>query len=457
MHGPITRGGRAVARRGTGRARPRSPRPTTILTLAILPLFVGPGDGAFQPQRFSNPDVLEGRDLFLAAFDEDGARAWGTYFGGENADTTARVAADPGGVALIGRSKSSGVATNGSVHLDPFNLIVARFDVSGQRVWSAYVGGGEEDAETSITTHTDGSVYIAAFTASTTNIVTPDAAYPEFTDDYYKNGFVAKLDRASGDVVWASYYPNSGTARALHYAASALYLAGETTLETGIATPGTEQEQLAGEADCYLVRLEAPAAPGGGCVVAGDCPSALCVDGVCCDTPCGGGGGDDGDCQACSVGGGGAVDGTCGPVLAGGVCRLSASDCDAAEVCDGSGLTCPPDVLTSDGAPCPDGHCEAGACVPGEGSSGATTSSASDTTAGSPPTGTDAGEDDTGPAPTSSFITEAAPTGDAPTGGDQAGDGGCGCTSVASPGLAILLLVPRRRRHAAGFHDRSSM
>ncbi|MDQ3033427.1 MAG: hypothetical protein M3Y87_13495, partial [Myxococcota bacterium] len=49
------------------------------------------------------------------------------------------------------------------------------------------------------------------------------------------------------------------------------------------------------------------------------CESGSCVDGVCCNSACGGGATN--DCQACSVAAGAAVDGTCGPRTMGAACR----------------------------------------------------------------------------------------------------------------------------------------
>jgi MYXO-CTERM domain-containing protein len=51
---------------------------------------------------------------------------------------------------------------------------------------------------------------------------------------------------------------------------------------------------------------------GAACLEDADCGSGHCVDGVCCDTACGGGATD--DCSACSVAAGAVTDGVCGAV-----------------------------------------------------------------------------------------------------------------------------------------------
>ncbi|HSN92444.1 MAG TPA: hypothetical protein VLS93_14525, partial [Anaeromyxobacteraceae bacterium] len=108
-------------------------------------------------------------------------------------------------------------------------------------------------------------------------------------------------------------------------------------------------------------------APAPRCSGPGECASGFCVDGVCCDGACGGG--DPGDCLACSVAAGAPGDGACAPVAPGGLCR-GGPGCDASERCDGSSTACPPDQLAPDGESCDDGNgctrldaCRGGACV----------------------------------------------------------------------------------------------
>ncbi len=77
---------------------------------------------------------------------------------------------------------------------------------------------------------------------------------------------------------------------------------------------------------------------GTSCTTSVECGSGHCVDGVCCDTACGGGAS---DCQACSVAAGATTDGTCGFLPATTVCRAAAGDCDLAESCSGTAAACP--------------------------------------------------------------------------------------------------------------------
>ncbi|MBN4049545.1 hypothetical protein JYT86_00645 [bacterium AH-315-N03] len=96
---------------------------------------------------------------------------------------------------------------------------------------------------------------------------------------------------------------------------------------------------------------------GASCAADADCSSGSCVDGVCCDTACGGG--DLADCQACSIAAGASVDGTCAVAAGGTTCRGSRGDCDVEETCDGSAVSCPADALRDSSFVC---RASAGAC-----------------------------------------------------------------------------------------------
>jgi MYXO-CTERM domain-containing protein len=95
------------------------------------------------------------------------------------------------------------------------------------------------------------------------------------------------------------------------------------------------------------------------CTTADQCASGFCVDGICCDTTCGGG--NPNDCMACSVAAGAAKDGTCSAASPR-VCRAAHDECDVADSCDGIDTTCPADVVAQNWLSCQRG---AGACASG--------------------------------------------------------------------------------------------
>lgn len=87
------------------------------------------------------------------------------------------------------------------------------------------------------------------------------------------------------------------------------------------------------------------------CASAAQCTSGFCVDGVCCNTACGGGA--TSDCQACSASAGASgANGLCSPVVAGIACRAASGACDLSEFCNGTATTCPADRVAGTGTIC---------------------------------------------------------------------------------------------------------
>jgi hypothetical protein len=121
------------------------------------------------------------------------------------------------------------------------------------------------------------------------------------------------------------------------------------------------------------VFVPATGSNGDTCATGAECATGFCADGVCCNTACGGG--DPGDCQACSVAAGAAVDGTCAPSAAGTVCRGAAGACDVAETCTGTSPACPADTLATQGTTC---RPAAGACDVAEACTGTSPSCPTD-------------------------------------------------------------------------------
>ncbi len=185
--------------------------------------------GSFQPEKSTN-SFMNG---FLARFNSDGIRQWGTYYGGSinvqqlfiNSTQLEGLACDLLGNVYIGGN------TDSFSSLDP-NFVtagahqtvygggmtdawLAKFDSSGNRQWATYFGSDGMDGISAIVCDDSNHVYISGHTNSPTAIATPGT----LEDTYGPNsggGFVARFDQ-EGVQDWGSYLRGgwSGTALAL--------------------------------------------------------------------------------------------------------------------------------------------------------------------------------------------------------------------------------------------------
>lgn len=402
-------------------------------------------------------------DAFVARFDGDGVRAWGSYFGGEREDTCSSLDVTPdGGVALFGRTYSdSDIATPDA--FQPTRLgampdvddgMIARFDGQGGLLWATYIGAPQfHDSVGGGAVDPAGNVLYVGANRAAGGMSTPDAFQPKNASVGEWDLHIVKFD-PGGARRWGTFL-GSVTTEAVAAASAArpvavdgldaVYVVGYGGADDAIATEGTYLPDPGGTN--YLVRLTQGA--GLACSDPAQCETGVCVDGVCCDAAC------DGECVACSVAAGAAVDGLCAAI--------------------------------ADDTPCAAGVCNAGVCErPGDETTGASdgTTSASDAT-GAPDetTGMAEGPVDTtsatstpdpgpteasgtdGPGATSSAATSEAPTGGAgeassssgaEAGGPPQGDaepGGCACATQRPVSrdmlFAALVLLARPRRRAA--------
>lgn len=448
-------------------------------------------------------------DAFVARFTEGGVLDWGTYVGGAQPDDGWEIAAHPaGGVVMTGEFRSTGLSTPGA-HQElknqapqntyPTDVLLARFDAAGARLWSTYFGGEADDSGRALAIDGVGGIYVGGSTKSSAGVATNNAY--KTTLDSQMAGMFAKFDDA-GALQWATYYLSGGCCspqeRVRAFAPwgdERVLVSGWTGAPSGATTP-----------DAYLLDMPSGIHAGfvaafsegvAACTGPRDCVSGFCVDGVCCDAACGGGAD---DCQACSAAAGAAVDGHCGPSAPGKTCRAGKGFCDPKETCTDASRTCPDDQLAPDGTLCPFGACMAGSCVPegeattgevttsettgeigeetdggstggvsGESTSGASTSgestsggspSGESTASGDPGTATSTGaaSAETNEPTTRTSSDEGTPTtsatgsNEAGSSGEPASDGdgdGCGCTTrTRTPGLiaALVFFAGRRRR-----------
>ena len=118
------------------------------------------------------------QDAFLVKFNTNGVRQWSTYYGGSAADIGNAVCSDASGNIYIGGDAQSlsSIATSGShqeIQLGGNDAFLVKLNSNGARQWGTYYGGSTNwDNLTSICSDANGIIFISGFTCSTNNIAT---------------------------------------------------------------------------------------------------------------------------------------------------------------------------------------------------------------------------------------------------------------------------------------------
>ena len=209
-----------------------------------------------------------GGDAFIAKMTEDGNRIYGTYFGGTGEDMGWSIEVDPkGDIFVTGDTKSTAnIATTGAfqtsmagTYHDPF---LVKFSSAGSRIWGTYFGGTGNDRATrnGMAIDASGNVYITGTnnTANNSWITTPGCYQStNLSTSAYDEPFAAKFS-TSGTLIWGTYYGGTlhdqGIAIALDKSNN-VYLTGNVTSTSLVATTGAYQTSLAGGQDAFIAKL----------------------------------------------------------------------------------------------------------------------------------------------------------------------------------------------------------
>jgi hypothetical protein len=157
--------------------------------------------GSFQ--QFPSADLSDG---FIAKFDKNGNRIWGTYYGGAGFDQGIDVdlAAD-GYLYFLGYTEStSGIASPNvtSTHVGGSDNFVVKFDTAGNRIWAKYIGSSGAEIGFKIRSNVFNHIYISG---TTDGINYPVLNAHQSTKRGLNDGFLTRLDTA-GNIVWSTYF-----------------------------------------------------------------------------------------------------------------------------------------------------------------------------------------------------------------------------------------------------------
>ncbi|WP_395046157.1 T9SS type B sorting domain-containing protein [Flavobacterium sp.] len=215
------------------------------------------------PTTNAHQTYLSGQsDAFLAKFDTNGNRLFGTYYGGNgNVEgfTKIQISNDDFLYAMGNQSSTANIATPGSYQDTSNNTggMIIKFDLNGNRIWGSYICDNSMLKNASINNN---SIYI---TGTTTNqaLGTPNTFSPTFLSvSMYSslyagtNSFVLNFNLINQNLVWLTYFPeailgiNSNSL-------NEIYFSGSTGISSNIATTGSFKEIKTGSKDAYLIKL----------------------------------------------------------------------------------------------------------------------------------------------------------------------------------------------------------
>ena len=214
-------------------------------------------------------------DGMLVKFSSSGVRQWGTYYGGFDYDGLDDIILDASeNVYVVGVTNStSGIATSGShqtVLGGSSDGCIAKFNTNGVRQWGTYYGGSSDDYVRDIISDASNNVYICGETSSSTSIATTGAHQTINAGDI--DAFAVKFN-TNGVRQWGTYYGgglNDLGSNIARDASANIFIVGQTESVSGIATTGAHQTSYGLGTDAFIVKLNTNGVRQWGSFYAGD-------------------------------------------------------------------------------------------------------------------------------------------------------------------------------------------
>jgi hypothetical protein len=216
----------------------------------LLPV-VDLGGGAYYD------DTLNGTsDAYIAKFNSADSLIWCSYFGGSGTESGTAIEVFSGELYVAGSTTSSDLPFYhpGSSYIDSTyggntDIFLTHFKTNGQRLWTTYYGGSDNDGATNMATDLLGNIYITGSTYSS-NFPFKSAAFI-YSDTIYNGGLTDVILLSfdpQNQLKWASYFGGSNQDDGLGidiYQNDKMYICGQTSTKSSM-NPNFPTQNLGG-------------------------------------------------------------------------------------------------------------------------------------------------------------------------------------------------------------------
>lgn len=184
---------------------------------------------------------------------------WSAFLGGSASDTSHSIAMDGNGdIYITGESSNAwSCSLTNDCTVRPYtgdsDAFVAKLNgASGELVWNTFLGGNGTDYSMGVAVDGNGNVYVSGF--SNLNWGAP---LQDNSGDF--DGFVARLDAASGALTWNTFLGGTATDRGWGIAVDGngnIYIAGNSTAAWSCSPTTCTVRAFGAIEDAYVARLD---------------------------------------------------------------------------------------------------------------------------------------------------------------------------------------------------------
>ncbi len=219
-------------------------------------------DQSYQPVKANTMDA------FLAKFDGSGDRIWATYYGGGDEDRAHSIVVDKDNKVIMSGTTPSlnGIATSNAhqpVCGGQLDIFVVKFSSQGARLWGTYYGGSSDEHGREANIDPEGNIYISGYSASENNIATSDAYQPSWSPAYFGSGnpkpdaMYAKFDQG-GNRLYGTYLGGNDEdyGRSLKIQEDGSVILAGSAKSPGLGTNGVFQESHSGDEDVFISKFK---------------------------------------------------------------------------------------------------------------------------------------------------------------------------------------------------------